>query len=150
MSALRTHQFDSPAYPSGGPGLNVPNLLHLGWIPQGRIATYNIGDPDMEFILNALSHPEGGAPLTVKIPDFPILFTVEYRQRDGWDAGIPNDAVIVHVYDASANPYSFLFDSSTFDGSISTGQTLTLGNFRIRVNATRVSGGSADITIGPP
>jgi M6 family metalloprotease-like protein len=149
MSALVTYQFDSAAYPTAGPGLNVPNLLHFGWIPGGRIATYNIGDPDANFTLNALSHPLGAAPLTVKIPDFPFLFTVEYRQQDGWDAGIPNNAVIVHVYTAGANPWSFLFDTSTFHGSIPAGQTLKLGNFRIQVNSTGGSGGTANITIGP-
>jgi len=149
MSALATYQFDSAAYPSAGPGLNVPNLLHLGWIPDGRIVTYNIGDPETTFTLSALSHPAGIAPLTVKIPDFPFLFTAEYRQRDGWDAGIPMNAVIVHVYIANANPYSFLFDTATFNGSIAAGQTLTLGNFKIHVNSTGGTDGTADITIGP-
>jgi len=153
MSALRTYQFDSAAYSSAGPGVNVPNLLHLGWIPNTRIATYNIGDPDTNFTLDALSHPLPPwtvvSPLTVKVPDFPFLFTVEYRQQDGWDAGIPNDAVIVHVYTAGADPYSFLFDTSTFNGSITAGQTLTLGNFRIQVNSTGGNGGTANITIGP-
>ena len=149
MSALGTYQVDSLAYPTAGPGLNIPNLLHLGWIPSGRIATYNIGDPDTNFTLNALSHPLGAAPLTVKIPDFPFLFTVEYRQQDGWDAGIPANAVIVHVYTAGANPYSFLFDTSTFNGSIPAGQTLKLGNFRIQVNSTGGTGGTASVTIGP-
>jgi hypothetical protein len=149
MSALATYQFDSAVYPTAGPGLNVPNLLHLGWIPGSRIATYNIGDPDTNFTLNALSHPSGVAPLTVKIPDFPFLFTVEYRQQDGWDAGIPANAVIVHVYTAGANPYSFLFDTSTFNGSIPAGQTLKLGNFRVQVNSTGGPGGTASITIGP-
>ena len=85
----------------------------------------------------------------MKIPDFPFLFTAEYRQRDGWDAGIPMNAVIVHVYIANANPYSFLFDTATFNGSIAAGQTLTLGNFKIHVNSTGGTDGTADITIGP-
>jgi hypothetical protein len=150
MSALGTYQFDSLAYPSAGPGMNVPNLLHFGWIPSSRIATYNIGNADTRFTLNALSHPLGSTPLAVKIPDFPFLFTVEYRQQDGWDAGIPANAVIVHVYTASTTPWSFLFDTPTFNGSIPAGQTLTLGNFRIHVNSTGGFGGTADVTIGPP
>jgi len=77
------------------------------------------------------------------IPDFP--FSVHRRiSATGWmGAGIPANAVIVHVYTAGANPYSFLFDTSAFNGSIPAGQTLKLGNFRIQVNST---GGPA----GPP
>src|SRR5262249_21068713 len=149
MSALGTFQFTSLNYNTGGPGLNVPNLLHMGWIPSDRIATYTIGDPDTTFTLNALSHPLGTAPLVVEIQSFPFLFTLEYRQRDGWDAGLPNDTVIVHVYSRASNPYSFLFDSQTFNGAILAGQTLSLGNVRIRVNSTGGPGGTVNITIGP-
>jgi hypothetical protein len=77
------------------------------------------------------------------------LFTVEYRQRDGWDAGIPDDAVILHVYTQGSTPYSFLFDKAGFNGAILSGQTLQLGNFRVRVNSTGGPGGTASITIGP-
>jgi hypothetical protein len=147
MSALDTYNFDSLVYPTAGPGVNVPNLFHQGWIPSNRIATYPIGAPATAFTLSALSHPSGTTPLAVTIQDFPFLFTVEYRQRDGWDAGIPSNAVILHIYTAGANPYSFLFDSPTFNGSILAGQSVTFGNFQIQVHST--AGGTANITIGP-
>ncbi len=155
MSALNVYTFKETNYVTprlrhntAGTGLDVPNLLQMGWIPDSRIATYTIGAPDTNFTLNALSHPLGTAPLTVKIPDFPFLFTVEYRQKDGWDAGIPANAVVLHTYTVGANPYSFLFETKTFAGAILAGQTLTLGNFRIRVNSTGGPGGTANITIG--
>jgi hypothetical protein len=155
MSALNVFTFTETNYVTprlghntAGTGLDVPNLLQMGWVPDSRIATYTIGAPDTTFTLNALSRPLGTAPLTVKIPDFPFMFTVEYRQKDGWDAGIPADAVILHTYTAGANPYSFLFETKTFAGAILAGQTLTLGNFRIRVNSTGGPGGTANITIG--
>jgi hypothetical protein len=147
MSALDTYNFDSVVYPTAGPGVNVPNLFHQGWIPSNRIATYPIGAPATAFTLSALSHPSGTTPLAVTIQDFPFLFTVEYRQKDGWDAGIPSNAVILHIYTAGANPYSFLFDSPTFNGSILAGQSVTFGNFQIQVHST--AGGTANITIGP-
>jgi M6 family metalloprotease-like protein len=136
-------------YNTAGPGLDVPNLLQMGWIPDSRIATYTIGASDTDFTLNALSHPLGPAPLAVKIPDFPFMFTVEYRQQDGWDAGIPANAVVLHTYTAGASPYSFLFETKTFEGATLAGQTLTLGNFRVRVNSTGGPNGTANITIGP-
>ena len=156
MSALNVDSFTESNYvtPSGrwrlaGPGLSVPNLLQMGWIPDNRIASYTVGSPDTTFTLAALSHPLAGGPLAVKIPDFPFVFTVEYRQNDGWDAGIPANAVVVHIYTANANPYSFLFETSTFSGAVLAGQTLKLGNFRVQVNSTGGPGGTANITIGP-
>jgi hypothetical protein len=146
MSALNTYKLNSLNYPSAGPG---PNVMHMGWLPSGRVASYSIGSPDTTFTLNALSHPLGSAPLAVTISTFPFLFTVEYRQKDGWDAGIPNDAVILHVYIATGNPYSYLYDNGSFDGSILAGQTLRLGTFRVRVNSTGGPGGTASITVGP-
>ena len=149
MSALKTYQFNSLNYPSAGPGLNVPNLLHMGWIPGNRIATYRTGDPATDFTLRALSHPLGNEPLAVRILAFPFVFTLEYRQKDGWDSGIPGNAVIVHVYMEGEMPYSFLFDGQTFNGAIRVGETMTAGNFRVRVNSIGRLGRTANITIGP-
>jgi len=137
---------------SAGPGLNVPNLLHLGWIPSGRIATYTIGDPATSFTLNALSHPNSSGVLAVHIPAIFFTVTVEYRQQDGWDAGIPANVVLLHTYEPSASPYSFLMDqelSSPFPGALLPGQTLTEPDYSITVNGVDPGSGTASVTIGP-
>jgi hypothetical protein len=120
MSALNTWQFFWPNYPpqgaetgqgSGtGPGLNLPNLLHLNALPPNRVATYTIGSPVQTFTLTALSHPSSSSPLGVKIvgSDPNDIYTVEYRQGDGWDQGIPLDVVLIHEYKANAAPFSYL------------------------------------------
>jgi M6 family metalloprotease-like protein len=164
MSALNTYQFDynwvtpPPIVKDGaGPGMNAPNLLHMGWIPASQIATYNIGDPPTSFAVSALSHPVaplGVQPLVVQIPILvgSILvgnFTVEYRQRDGWDAGIPISAVLVHLYKAGLSPYSFLVETPTDLGAVLPGQTLSEGEFSVTVNSTDPASGTAVVTIGP-
>jgi M6 family metalloprotease-like protein len=131
MSAMCTKQFAAGAFPDpnndtnagDGPGMNVPNLLNFGWIP-GTIPTYNEGDPATTYKLSALSHPTASGTLTVKIVP-PILgipakdnqvayYTAEYRQKDGWDAGVPNSTVLIHEYFKRpfGNPYSYLMTNT--------------------------------------
>jgi len=159
MSALTTYQFTETNFitPGGnntaGPGVNAPNLLQMGWIPASRIASYNIGDPPATFVLNALSHPVGSGDLAVQIPlpFLPIAVTLEYRQKDGWDAGIPQNAVLLHFYEPTVNPYSFLMDKEGpfKPGAILAGQTLTESAYSIKVNSIDSGSGTASVTIGP-
>ena len=117
MSALNTSQFFLPNFPAfgaennlgAGPGLNVPNLLFLGAIPANRIAKYTVGSPVQTFVLTALSHPSSSSPLTVEIlgQNPSDIYTLEYRQRDGWDQGL-TDGVAIHEYKIGPSPYSYL------------------------------------------
>jgi hypothetical protein len=168
MSALDTYTFTETNYvtfdpcygtgsPSpcnlGGPGANVPNLLHQGWIPSGRIAKYTVGDPATSFTLAALSHPKSTGVLTVEIPAIFFEVTVEYRQQDGWDAGLPTNAVVLH-FDEPANPYSFLMDQEVgppghYLGALRAGESLTEADYRITVDSIDPGSGTASLTIGP-
>ncbi len=140
---------------SDGPGLNAPNLLQLGWIPPVRLATYHIGDPDTTIPLKALSHPIGLEPLTVEIvgSDPNDLYTVEYRQQDGWDAGIPENTVLIHEYKPNASPYSYLQrNTSPNAGEWLPGMSWTnpSASVRVTVKSIDAQAGTATITIGRP
>jgi hypothetical protein len=139
-----------------GPGVNVPNLLHQGWIPPNRIGKYNGGDPATTYTLAALSHPTASGDLAVEIIPFPLLpvaVTLEYRQADGWDFGIPTDAVVLHTYTPSASPYSFLMDKEIPDfpqgALVETGQTLTEPDYSITLNGIDFINNNASVTVGP-
>jgi hypothetical protein len=126
MSALNTYQFGNGNYvPAGaessllsglgsggaGPGMNAPNLLALNVLPSPRISTYAVGSPNQHFTLRALSHPIGPEPLVVEVfdPSDPNnLYTVEYRQADGWDQGFGVSGVLIHQYKIGQTPYSYL------------------------------------------
>jgi M6 family metalloprotease-like protein len=178
MSALNTYQFNelnfvtSQGGHTAGPGLSAPNLLALGWIPPNRIATYNIGEPARAFPLDALSHPAAyDFPLVVEIPipSSSDVITVEYRQQDGWDAGIPQNAVVIHAWDSSrplpVNPpssgISFLLDSEApnfpnLPGALLPGQTYVpfapppgSPAYQITLNSIDSASGTALVTIGP-
>jgi len=125
MSACDTWQFGNPNYPpsvletttipgfcqgGAGPGLNIPNLLKLNVIPAAETATWKVGSQPQVFVLTALSHPESGLPLTVQLVGSKPkdIYTVEYRQTDGWDKGLPQNAVMIHEYKIGPSPYSYL------------------------------------------
>jgi hypothetical protein len=137
-----------------GPGLNAPNLLQLGWIPPTRIATYHIDDPATTFVLKALSHPIGFEPLSVEIvgSDPNDLFTVEYRQQAGWDAGIPENTVLIHEYKPGASPYSYLQrNTSRNAGEWLPGMSWTNPpGVSVTVKSIDATAGTATITIGRP
>jgi M6 family metalloprotease-like protein len=155
--------FTRPPFNQAGPGLVAPQLLRLGWIPSTRIFTYHLGDPNVTVRLKALSHPEGffGEYLTAEIViNSNYVYTVEYRQKDGWDAAIADDTVLIHEYDPNAGlhddsiPYSWLqVNSPTLRG----GEQLTgsswispQGGASVRVDSIDPSSGTATVEIGSP
>lgn len=94
------YEYHQPAYltPNGadwaGPGMNAFNLEKLGWIPSGRETT-GLGTTT----ITSLSAPNATDMLVIKAPidaDSNHFYTVEYRRKVKWDAGIPADAVLIH------------------------------------------------------
>jgi hypothetical protein len=157
MSALVTYQFDWPNYPSAGPGLNVPNLLFLGnqWpmqntvIPLHKILTFQLGGPRQTVTLAALSHPFSSGALTVELigNDPNDIYTVEYRQADGWDRGLPNNGVLIHEYKIGSSPYSYLQGGMLLTNTQWVDPKIQVG---VWVCSTNPSIGTAVVSIGPP
>jgi hypothetical protein len=162
MSAFGTLQFCWPNYPpygaesgcapgyatgGAGPGLNVPNLLVLNAIPQGRIVTYNIGNSSQSFTLAALSHPEKQGSLTVEIVgrDPNDIYTVEFRHSDGWDQEFPS-TVLIHEYKIGSHPYSYL-QENTGNAGWSVGQTWAGPGVSVTVNSIDENNATASVTI---
>jgi hypothetical protein len=105
-----------------GPGLNAGNLVRLGWIPDDRIWTLHIPNPlgarrnalwaffirlvtgrifsgapqPVTRQLAALTHRDASGDLLVRLVTPTRIYTVEYRQREGWDGGVSSDAVVIH------------------------------------------------------
>jgi M6 family metalloprotease-like protein len=100
------YEYHQPTYltPNGtdwaGPGMNAFNLEKLGWIPSGRETTA-LGTTT----ITSLSASNATDMLVIKVPidtDPTHYYTIEYRRKVKWDAGIPADAVLIH--EVNSNP----------------------------------------------
>jgi hypothetical protein len=171
MSAMVTKKFDALDFPPAGPGVNVPNLITLGQgtsgsqgnsiIPRNKIAFFHIASsPQQKIRLAALSHPLASGVLTVIIAGFSLsdFYTVEYRQADGWDAGLKANGVLVHEFNQASTflsaPYSFLQDR---DAQLNNGKyfanehwTAPSAQVAVWVCSVDPSGGTATVSVGAP
>jgi len=99
MSAMRVSSFQNKDFPGSeaGPGLNSPTLLKLGWLATDRVLTHKIGsDLPVTANLAPLNRPENDGYLMINLISRNHVYTVEYRQPKGWDAGIGSDIVLIH------------------------------------------------------
>jgi hypothetical protein len=157
---------------SGGPGLNAPGLLRMGWIPQENQRRYDYEGPaEQQFVLRALSHPAPREALVVLVDvgstvPFEGLYTVEYRQGDGWDLGFATDprvpepirtrgggVVLVHRFRVAGPPASTLLRGA-YGGGLQKYDTVVLtpphggSTFHVTVVAIDVTQASATVSIG--
>ena len=129
-----------------GPELNAPHRKMLGTLPIGRELTLTpvAGDVSTTVTLAAIERPEANGTLMVTIPVTPsVNYTVEYRQRSGYDVNLPADAVRVHrvlgrdtYLITSPAEYLVAGDSYTYSGT-----------FTVRVDAVNPAAGTATVTI---
>lgn len=175
MSAQNTFQFIDRNWliagnnSGGGPGLNAPGLMRMGWLPSTHIRRFDYeGDPEQTFTIRALSRPRGSEALAVLLDVgsttlFGGLYCVEYRQGDGWDQGFvtsPNSparvqarggTVLVHQFRPAGAPASVLIEGA-YASALQPGNTLVLsglgGPFHVTVKEINVADGSAAVAIG--
>jgi hypothetical protein len=172
MSAQKTYQFVDRNWitagnPSGGgPGLSAPGLLTMGWLPADNQRRFQFEGDEQVFKIRALSHARRAEPLVVIVETgdprpFEGIYTVEYRQGDGWDGGFATDAsvpeavrssggtVLVHQYRPVGSPGSTLINGA-FAGALQTCNTLVLGNGarHVTVQSMDTTDASATVSIG--
>jgi M6 family metalloprotease-like protein len=173
MSAQRTYQFVDRNFltaggPSGGgPGVDAANLIDRGWLPSDNQRRFQFeGDAEQIFTIRALSRPRAGAAMAVIVETgdprpFEGIFTVEYRQGEGWDRGFATDlstpskvresggVVLVHQYRPVGAPTSTLV-TGPFGGAMQPCDTLVLGNGAryVTVKDFDTAEGTATVAIG--
>jgi hypothetical protein len=176
MSAMRGYRFFDPNWVvganqpnGGGPGMGAPDLLRMGWIPgQNQRRFQNEGD-EQTFTIRALSRPRGAEPLVVildigsQVPG-EGMYTVEYRQGDGWDRGFVTNAgspltvrdnggaVLLHQFRLTGAPASTLINGA-FAGALQPCNTVVLTGFggvvfHVAVTNFDLPDGSATVSIG--
>lgn len=175
MSAMVTYSFADNnwliqnAASGGGPGMNVPNLMQMGWMPAGSRKDYSLETGgNQKFKLRALSHARPNdalaAVLSAGANAFDNLYTVEYRQGDGWDLGFSTSAkspasvrskggvVLVHQYRGPTLPSSTLINGA-FGGALQESNTVVLPGFggltyHVTVQSIDIADASAVVEIG--
>jgi hypothetical protein len=118
MSAMNCWGFKG-RFGGAGPGMNAFNLKQLGSIPRERIWEPARGSRGGTITLAALSRPEAKGYLTAIIPPHDARtgssILVEFRRKQGWDAGIPRDTILLH--EVRSNGRCYLLSRTRSDGT---------------------------------
>lgn len=97
MSARNVFTFQNERGMEMGPEMNGLLRLKAGWIPSHRLLTLDSSAEPHTISLAALNKPENNGPLLLRIGrNDSNYYTIEFRQKVGYDAGIPRDTVLVH------------------------------------------------------
>ena len=171
MSAQRTYQFADPNFTvaGGGPGLSAPGLLKMNWLPSDNQRHFHIEGGEQKFRLRALSRARGSEPLVAVLNvggagPFDGIYTIEYRQGDGWDRGFVTSpgapltvrssggTVLVHAYRPAGAPASQLINGA-FAAALQPCNTLVVPGsggtvYHVTVESFDVPDGAAQVSIG--
>ena len=101
MSAFLTDSGSSGPYSPVGPRLNAATMNRYEWLDESRVIDHVPGRGVLfrgtkTFEIAALHRPDIDLPLMVKVHTPDRIFTVEFRQKQGWDIGISRDTVLIH------------------------------------------------------
>lgn len=133
MSTANAHMY-STDYGQTGPSLIGPHLDYLGWLPAHRIFYFGKHSPpemrEVRVKLSSLSlpHKKTWNYLLVAIPydreDPQLVYTVEYRTKNGVDSGIPYDGVVLihQIVNRDGYFYSQLITESSFKNEYNQGE----------------------------
>ena len=94
MSAMNVHSKRHLRFGPRGPLLNAPNLDRMGWLDPARVWNSTRSNSSFSACLDLMSlgHPQIPGYLAAIVSGLYI----EFRTQDGWDAGIPRPAVLIH------------------------------------------------------
>jgi hypothetical protein len=86
-----------------GPGMNAFNMFSLGWLDASRLWSSQLESFDEVVVLRPLMRYDLPGQLAATLGGRWLQFLaivrsyiVEFRLKDGWDAGIPTSTVLVH------------------------------------------------------
>ena len=145
-----------------GPGLNSINLDTMGWLSADRKTTFDNSSCRQEtYTMAALNHVEASGYLQLRYPIGQPLFdyfTVELRNKDGWDRGAPANAFLIHAK-VSDDGRSLLLDQyadgtaiggTSGSGALIAGSTIVLTNagMYLGVNSIHATDHVGRVTLG--
>lgn len=150
MSAMNVFGFTNGHGVTSGPEMNAPYKAKGGFIPAPRQTKLVPAAAVQSATLSvaAINHPEGNGNLLVRVGnDDTNYYTVELRDKSGYDQAIPQSAVLVHRV---VNGRSYLITASggpaRLAGSVA---SFPLGTrtFTLTVNSIATVGYTASVRI---
>ena len=96
MSAFNDYGAADPEFTLIGPGLNASNMRSRGWLDESRVWKVSGDKGDETIELRPLARHDLRGFLAAQMPGG---YLVELRVQEGWDAGIPRPAVLVHRFE---------------------------------------------------
>ncbi len=142
-----------PTYGCVGQGTISYHLDLEGWVPAERKATVNLGGR-MTLTLERIHLPPPGNYLMAQIPiegSDTLFYTVEARQKVGYDLKLPAVGVVLHQVDVNrpepAHVVDIDRDGNTGDAYFLVGQTFTDADHGIKVSIDAATGTGYTVTI---
>jgi len=96
MSAFNDYSTPDPEFKLIGPVLNAWNMRSRGWLDESRVWKGSGNGFDETITLRPLVRRDLPGLLAAELPGG---YLIEFRAPDGWDAGIPRAAVLVHRFE---------------------------------------------------
>ena len=151
MSAMAIHGFNNHQGVTSGPEMNAPYKTLKSFLPAQRMFTVSQPAGDIvaaTYSIAAINRPEANGLLMLRIgTDNNDYYTVEFRQKSGWDRGIPRDGVLVHRVQ---NGRSILLTENGTHQDRQPGDLVTLPNgVRVEVNSFNARAQTASVTVYP-
>ncbi|HYV34214.1 MAG TPA: hypothetical protein VE988_00835 [Gemmataceae bacterium] len=137
-----------------GPAFNAFNLKKVGGLPDWRISNVPRKVGTTTITLASLHKPEAEGSLMAQIPPVPgstTSYTVEFRQKHGWDAGFPADTVLLH--EVRSNGLCYLlsrldrFDPASVQVTAGGDFTLPAGKFTVKALSFNDGASNAKVSI---
>ncbi|MBK7723662.1 MAG: hypothetical protein IPI32_16030 [Austwickia sp.] len=135
MSAMNIFAFATARFGTSAVGLNGYFRDKLGWLDARRTVVVGAdGVTDRTVRLTALEDGAAAGPQVLRIPfdpgDLQKAYTVEFRRKTGWSAGIPTNQVLIHEI-KNGTPYLL-----RTPGTRTPVQSLDRNGIRVRVLST--------------
>jgi hypothetical protein len=153
MSAMLVFSYQDAQNRRSGPGLNAPNLQHLGVVDPTRIWSLPSAPVVYDVPLAAINRPDVNGYLMVTFPgqcqdltqEDLSTYYLEFRQTTQWDQGVPGNSVLIHEVRAS-DGYSRLLTNWN-GGQLLVGQQFVTPDLMAFAQVTSIDPVSATATV---
>jgi hypothetical protein len=123
MSTRNAFMAPHPKYTDVGPSLNAWNMAGRGWLDESRV--WNSGERFVTQVADITLRPLVRYDLPGLLAARVGEYLIEFRVKEGWDASIPEPAVLVHRFEGNR---SFIMKSTDGRQDLVKGSVFQVGD----------------------